>query len=135
MEYHGLTEGDSFNVIGILMDKKTGEPVLKDGENIISTKTFTAEESEGTVRMEFNFDATGMEEHDVVVFEKIYDAEGHLIARHEDINYLPQTFRVTDQPKTGDGFMLSAYTLVMLLSGAAAAFVIYLKKRKSRKDA
>ena len=135
VEYHGLTEGDSFNVIGILMDKKTGEPVLKDGENIISTKTFTAEESDGTVRMEFNFDATGMEEHDVVVFEKIYDAEGHLIARHEDINYLPQTFRVTDQPKTGDGFMLSAYTLVMLLSGAAVAFVIYLKKRKSRKDA
>ena len=43
------------------MDRETGEPLLVEGKPITSEKTFTPEESEGSVELSFTFDASGVD--------------------------------------------------------------------------
>ncbi|MBR3132190.1 VaFE repeat-containing surface-anchored protein [Candidatus Saccharibacteria bacterium] len=83
-----LKAGQEFTILGTLMDKTTGEPVLINDEAIQNTLTFTPEEDCGSIDMEFTFDATGLGGVDLVVFEKAYsdDTFETLIVAHEDIN-------------------------------------------------
>ena len=54
------------------MDKSTNAPLMIDGKEIKSEKTFTADKVNGTVDVEFVFDAIGLGDKELVVFEELY---------------------------------------------------------------
>ena len=49
------------------------------------------ENEEGTIEMTFELDARRLAGKSVVVFERLYDEEEHLIAKEEDIENADQT--------------------------------------------
>lgn len=119
IEYKNLVRGQKYVAKGRLIDKATGD-VMKDaqGKEITSEKEFTAHMSNGTVKVEFSFDGSMMYGKDTVVFEVVYDAEGHITAKHEDIEDEGQTvtweklkpdyemykIRTTKAPSKGDQY-------------------------------
>ena len=88
--YSHLLPGKEYTVHGILMDKKTGEPILIDSKEITASTTFTAENEEGSVDVIFTFDASILAPKTVVAFEYM-EYEGIEIAVHEDIDDEDQT--------------------------------------------
>ena len=100
VEYSGLTAGQEYKLVGVLMDKETGEPLLVGEEQVTSEATFTPAEPNGTVDVLFTFDATGLEDKSVVVFETLFQGETE-IASHEDIEDKGQTIIFTEQPSIG----------------------------------
>ena len=119
IEYKNLTRGQKYVAKGRLIDKKTGETV-KDatGKEVTAEQEFTARMSNGKVKMTFVFDGSNMYGKDTVVFEVVYDTEGHIIAKHEDIEDEGQTvtweklnpayemykIRTTKAPSKGDKY-------------------------------
>ena len=119
VEYTNLKRGDTYTIKGKLIDKATGE-VVKDanGNEVTAETTFKAGRSNGKVKVKFIFDGSNMYDMDTVVFESVYDADGHIVARHEDIDDEFQTVtweklepgyemykvRTTKAPKKGDQF-------------------------------
>lgn len=100
VEYSGLTVGQEYRLIGMLMNKATGEPVLANDQQVTSEATFTPSASNGTVDVLFTFDATGMEGTSVVVFETLYAGEEE-VASHTDIEDEGQTVSFTESPRIG----------------------------------
>ena len=100
VEYSGLTAGQEYKLVGVLMDKETGEPLLVGEEQVTSEATFTPAEPNGTVDVLFTFDATGLEDKSVVVFETLFQGETE-IAGHEDIEDEGQTVNFVEEPKIG----------------------------------
>ena len=92
IEYKGLKKGETYTAKGKLMDKATGE-VIKDssGKEITAERPFTAPAAEGRAFVTFKFDGSDLGGKETVVFETLYDAQGHLTAKHEDINDEGQT--------------------------------------------
>lgn len=97
VSYEGLQVGKEYTVSGKLMNKETGEPLLDvDGNEITAETTFTPEEPNGTVDVEFTFDMTGIKAGtDIVVFESL-NHDGIEVAVHADINDEDQTIPVID---------------------------------------
>ena len=95
--YENLVAGMNYKLSGTLMNKETGEPLLDaDGNEITAEATFTPEESNGTVDVEFTFDLTGIESGtDIVVFESLYH-DGIEVAVHADIDDEDQTIHIID---------------------------------------
>nr|WP_303182454.1 VaFE repeat-containing surface-anchored protein [Lachnoclostridium phocaeense] len=92
--YKNLIPGLTYTAQGILMDQETGKPALDDkGEEIRSEATFTAKEQDGSVVMEFTFNGTGLQDHTLVAFEKLYYGEA-LVADHEDIEAPEQSVQI-----------------------------------------
>lgn len=89
--YSGLAEGETFRIEGVLMDPETGEALLIGGEEVRSETEFTAEGTSGFAVVPFELDASSLEGRSTVVFEKLYDAEGNLVASHEDLEDEGQT--------------------------------------------
>ena len=104
VEYSGLTAGQEYKLVGVLMDKETGEPLLVgEGEEhaqVTSEATFTPAEASGTIDVLFTFDATGLERKALVVFETLFQGETE-IAGHEDIEDEGQTVNFVEEPKIG----------------------------------
>lgn len=126
VRYENLLPGAKYKVVGTLMDKETGKAVLINGNEVKAEAEFTAEKESGTVNVDFTFDASKLGGKSVVVFEKLYTAEGKEIANHEDINDEGQTVKLVNPPKpskgkvqTGDNFRMYG-----LFAGAAALLVI-----------
>ena len=145
VSYSGLIAGQEYTLKGILMRKDTGEPLEVGGEQVTAEKTFTPEKPEGTVELEFTFDASGLNGVSVVVFERLY-AQGTEVAAHTDLKDENQTvtFKVgglsVDLPegrktvKTGDDTSDLILKLCLMISGAAILIVSALRsKRKKRK--
>ena len=106
VSYIGLVPGKEYKVVGVLMDKLTGEKLLVNGQEIIAETTFIAEAKNGSVDVTFVFDATGLHGKEIVVFEDLYH-EKVLLATHADIDDEGQTVRIRN-PKihttaTADG--------------------------------
>ena len=109
------------------MVKSTGDP-LKGKPN-------------GTVELEFTFDATGLEDKEVVAFETLYK-DGIEVATHADIDDAAQTVKFVKPPKGGvydkTGNMLSGYgwvaalLVVAAVAGAGYASKQYLDARKEK---
>lgn len=97
VEYAGVTVGTTYRVEGILMDKQTGDPVMRaDGAPVTAEKVFTAESMTGYVELAFTFDALSIGGHDVVAFESLVDTStGTVVAGHADIDDFDQTIRIT----------------------------------------
>ena len=85
VKYHNLIVGKVYEMQGTLMNKKTGKPLVrKDGSVVTSKVSFTADKTDGEVKLEFEFDSRLLEGETVVAFEKLYH-NGILIGVHEDI--------------------------------------------------
>ena len=104
VEYSGLTVGQEYRLVGVLMDKATGDPLLvSEGEEqaqITSEATFTPSESSGTIDVLFTFDASALTGKTVVVFETLYIGEEE-VTSHTDIEDEGQTVTFVEGPKIG----------------------------------
>lgn len=99
VSYTGLVPNKEYTVSGVLMDKATGKELLIDGEPVTAEAVFTPEKSDGTVDVEFVFDARELlSATETVVFETLY-RDGTELAVHADIEDEGQT--VTIEPLHG----------------------------------
>ena len=94
VSYKNLATGREYTVTGTLMDSETDEP-LKDakGNAVTATTTFEPEDTEGKVKVTFSVDTSTLSNKKLVVFEKL-EADGNVIARHEDLTDEGQTVEV-----------------------------------------
>ena len=90
VKYTNLIVGKEYTVSGRLMDKETGKEL---DPAVTATETFVAKESNGSIDIKFNLDASKLAGKQVVAFEKV-SQDGKLVASHEDINDENQTVRV-----------------------------------------
>ena len=95
VSYSSLLPGKEYTVTGTLMNKKTKEPVLIDGEKVTASTTFTAEKAEGSVEVVFEFDASAIAGTTVVAFE-FMEYKGVEVAVHADIEDEDQTVYIPD---------------------------------------
>lgn len=93
--YAGLVPGEGYALRGVLMDKAIGEPVLIDGNPVEGEVQFTPEKESGFATVTFEFDGTGFEGTDIVVFETLY-RNGEAVFEHNDIGNVNQTVRMTE---------------------------------------
>lgn len=102
VEYSGLTSGQEYKLVGVLMDKETGEPLLVgEGEEqtqVTSEATFTPADPNGTIDVLFTFDGSALLGKSVVVFETLYQGEDEVTA-HTDIEDEGQTVTFVEGPK------------------------------------
>ena len=90
VKYENLSTDETYTVEGVLYDKTTGQ--LTD---IKSTASFKPEKADGTVELEFKFDASQFKGHSLVVFETLL-INNVVINKHEDPNDEEQTVNVPD---------------------------------------
>ena len=95
--YKALVPGNEYTIKGTLMDKSTGKPLEVDGKPVTAEKKFTAMVSDGSIDLEFKFDASALAGETVVVFENLYRNDKEL-AVHADIEDENQTVHF---PKIG----------------------------------
>ena len=94
VSYKHLIPGKEYTLTGKLMDKATGKAFLLDGEEITSEVTFTPDEPDGEIEVEFTFDARSIQEKtDLVVFEGL-SSDGIELAVHADIEDVGQTVTI-----------------------------------------
>lgn len=94
VSYKNLATGREYTVTGTMMDAATGEP-LKDaeGNTVTASTTFEPEDNEGKVKVTFSVDTSTLSNKKLVVFERL-EADGNVIARHEDLADEGQTVEV-----------------------------------------
>lgn len=94
VSYKHLIPGKEYLLVGTLMDKSTGKPLLLDGKEIHAETVFVPETPNGTVTVTFTFDAKLIKENtSLVVFETLYK-DGKELAVHADIEDENQTVKV-----------------------------------------
>lgn len=96
--YSDLIVEKEYTVAGTLMVKSSGKELTdSNGSPITASKTFTAENTDGSVEIEFTFDSSLLAGESVVAFEHLY-YDGREIAVHTDINDGGQTVTFTEPP-------------------------------------
>ena len=91
VEYEKLVPGKTYKLIGELMDKATGDPILDvDGNPVTAEKTFIATSPNNSVTMKFSFKQKDIDGMSVVVFESLYYGSTK-IAAHADLDDDDQT--------------------------------------------
>lgn len=134
---------------GIVMDQTTEKPFLIDGEMVMAEKEIQVTEEDGTVNMEFSFDASELNNRSIVIYEYLYQ-DNELITSHEDINDKDQTitFKVgsltVDMPgnagngisvKTGDSGAPIYYIIgVMLIAVGVTGITLGYKRKAGKKN-
>ncbi len=94
VRYEGLNPEKSYVLTGTLMDKKTGNPVLDESGNAITSEaTFTPEEASGTVDVTFVFDGAPCRGTTVVAFESLWQ-DGIELAVHANIEDKDQSVQI-----------------------------------------
>lgn len=92
VDYNDLLVGKEYTLTGKVMDKSTGKPLVVDGKEVTAGAKFTPKEANGSITLDFTFDATSLEGKEVVVFEKLLK-DGKMVASHADINDKGQTIK------------------------------------------
>ena len=90
VEYKNLAPASEYEVKGELYDKTTGQLL-----GVTGSAKFTPETPDGTVEVEFTFDASELMNHDIVVFEELY-INGILINDHKNPDDEAQTIHVPE---------------------------------------
>lgn len=94
VSYKNLATGREYTVTGTLMDSATGEPLKDaDGNAVTASTTFEPEDTEGKAKVTFSVDTSTLSNKKLVVFERL-EADGNVIARHEDLTDEGQTVEV-----------------------------------------
>ena len=94
VEYSHLVAGKTYTVIGELHDAATGDAVTVNGQAISAEKTFTAEDSAGSVTLDYAFDSYNLKGKTLVVYETLTDAKGAKLAEHRDKSDVSQQVTV-----------------------------------------
>ena len=90
VEYKGLSTANEYLIKGELYDKTSGQLL-----GVTSERKFTPKTSDGTIEIEFKFDASKLKNHDLVAFEELY-INGILINKHDNPNDEEQTVHVPE---------------------------------------
>jgi len=136
--YKGLEVGEKFVVRGTLYDKATGKPLVIDGKEVTAEKIFTAKEANGTVEVEFTFDAADLGDRELVVFEKLFHAKSDIqISEHEDIADEGQTVKAVKPtppsvPKTGDNSNMIPWVALLGASALVLLTMAAVQRRKKK---
>lgn len=141
VEYVNLKPNTNYICKGVLMNLKTGLPLIIDDKPVVAeTKFTTIDGKSGAFDVVFTFDATLFKGSslDVVCFEQIYEIkeDGTLyeVTNHMDLEDLNQTVKFPTIPKTGDSskvkffFILAGISLV----GCAGCLAVF-RRRKVKK--
>ena len=94
VEYSHLVAGKTYTVIGELHDAATGDAVTVNGQAITAEKTFTAEDSAGSVTLDYAFDSYDLKGKILVVYETLTDAKGAKLAEHRNKSDVSQQVTV-----------------------------------------
>lgn len=94
VEYSHLVAGKTYTVTGELRDAETGDVLKVNGKTVTAEKTFTAEESHGSVTVDFSFDSYDLAGKTLVVYETLTDAKGAKLAEHKDKDDVSQQVTV-----------------------------------------
>ena len=91
VKYTNLKKDVEYTFTGKLMDKETGEPILDaEGNEITSSSKVVIPDTNGSVTIDFTFDASDLAGKNVVVFERVFIGD-YLVAVHEDLEDEDQT--------------------------------------------
>ena len=130
--YTGLTPGKTYVLKGEVMDKETGKTTGFTAET-----TFTAQTADGSAVVAFSVNTDGLEKHELVVFEDLYDTNGTLLLSHHDLSDTDQTVTVPEKPVippvvTGDNStpMPMIAGLLVCLAVAAVILTAVIRRRK-----
>lgn len=137
IEYKHLVPNTEYVIKGTLMDKSTGKPFMVKGKEVTSTVKFTPDKANGTVEVEFTFDASNIKKStDLVVFESLYRDKVE-IAVHADLKDKGQTVTIVPPapktPKTSDNRNLGTW-IGLGGVGLGAGIAALLLKLKMKKD-
>ena len=94
VEYSHLVAGKTYTVTGEVHDAKTGDVLKVNGKTVTAEKTFTADESHGSVTVDFSFDSYDLAGKTLVVYETLTDAKGAKLAEHKDKDDVSQQVTV-----------------------------------------
>ena len=94
VEYSHLVAGKTYTVIGELHDAATGDAVTVNGQAITAEKTFTAEDSAGSVTLDYAFDSYDLKGKTLVVYETLTDTKGAKLAEHRNKSDVSQQVTV-----------------------------------------
>ncbi len=86
----GLVPGREYTLMGMAVDKKTGEQIKAADVPVAAGKTFTAAADYEEIGVAYTFNSMELAGSDIVFFEYLY-YDGKLIALHEDISDEGQT--------------------------------------------
>ena len=104
--FHNLVPGETYTLIGTLMNKGTKEAVSVDGAAVTAQKTFKAKLPDGETQLSFTFDAETLQGATTVVFEKLYVGDTN-VTSHEDFKdegqtvYIPKVRTTAKDQETG----------------------------------
>ena len=137
VECKHLVPNTEYVIKGTLMDKSTGKPFMVKGKEVTSTVKFTPDKANGTVEVEFTFDASNIKKStDLVVFESLY-RDNVEIAVHADLKDKGQTVTIVPPapktPKTSDNRNLGTW-IGLGGVGLGAGIAALLLKLKMKKD-
>ena len=137
VEYKHLVPNTEYVIKGTLMDKSTGKPFMVKGKEVTSTVKFTPDKANGTVEVEFTFDASNIKKStDLVVFESLH-RDNIEIAVHADLKDKGQTVTIVPPapktPKTSDNRNLGTW-IGLGGVGLGAGIAALLLKLKMKKD-
>ncbi len=137
VEVHtNLLPDKEYTITGTLMVQETGKALTdQDGKPVTVTKTFRAENAEGSIRITFpEIDTTLLAGKALVAFEKV-DYEGVTVIRHEDLNDEDQTVLIPSPPEpekpqdtppvvTGDPINIRLWMLMLCTAAAGIVFAL-----------
>lgn len=136
VEYTDLIPGNEYTIEGVLMDKSTGTELIVGDGKVTAVATFVPNKANGSVDIEFTFDASELGGKDLVAFEVAYK-DGIQIADHQDIDDEAQTVTVSEPDDNtfdtpdGDGYsktgvdMTLIYALIAALVALAGGAGVY----------
>ena len=120
VSYKNLVPGQTYMMSGTLMDKDSGSAFTANGSEVTASLTFTPDEADGCVQLEFTFDSRGCEGMTAVAFEEC-SVNGSVIAVHRDIDDEAQSVRFpalsTEAGRHADGFIIDNVSYENLLPG------------------
>lgn len=139
--YTNLTVGTKYVVKGVLMNKSTKKPAQSGGKDITGQASFTAKSKDGTIDVEFKFNASDLKTGDYVVFEQLYEVNAQtgkeaIVGSHEDINDKSQTIHRPEPPvkrgaKTGDDTPIIPWVIALTAGIAGIGAAIVIRRRKT----
>lgn len=96
VEYRGLVaDGREYTIRGTVHDKATGEPLADAAGNpVVASKTFVPDLPHGTVEVRFEFDASLLQEGQVLVCGESLERLGRELAVHFDLEDEGQSLEV-----------------------------------------
>ncbi|PGZ61096.1 adhesin [Bacillus cereus] len=96
VEYKDLIVGKEYVAKGKLMDKAAKKPLLVDGKEVAVESKFTAKEKNGSITLDFTFNASKLQGKEVVVFEELYQSN-ILVAINVDIEDAGHTVKFKEK--------------------------------------